>query len=193
MVGMKNSREELQRTPRYALRKLSIGLVSCMVGLAVTFAISGTSALGQTYEDVQNQSAENAVEHQDDGLEIKKTDVAVQNEEENAQEGVAEATVLSSEKQTVSRTAFRQADPAHPQLVLPAERLQVQNPWYLTDSEIAQATQAIKDANNSIDFNTHSFTVEKDGTVTSDTLDVTKLNEKSLAENSDFPAYQITN
>lgn len=89
------------RKPRYATRKLSIGLVSCMLGYALLVSPSSVEAaeLDSENQTVAEESAETETEGEENLEENKETETPAPAEEEKPEETTENTEAPKEEKQ----------------------------------------------------------------------------------------------
>ncbi len=100
------------RKPRYATRKLSIGLVSCMLGYALLVSPSSVEAaeLDSEAQVVAEESAETETESEENLVEENEKDLVGENKEETPAEGnVEEKTPAPAEEKPVETTENNEA------------------------------------------------------------------------------------
>ena len=170
------------RKPKYATRKLSIGLVSCMLGYALLVSPSSVEAAGLDNENqaVAEESAETGTTSDDDSLveenEENKEDLSEENDETeaSAEESVEEETPAPAEEteKLKEETPANTEDPKETEkkeeasedkeaFTLTEEQKQALKEAGFTDDEIAEIEEEISgELEADPKFDTDSFLKE---------------------------------
>ncbi len=184
-----------EKKPRYGMRKLSVGVVSCMLGYFLFFAapmvanaaeiepedaniiqmqsVEDTEGISDNQEVTEDVQISNSLETVDMNSDVDDTDSAEIKEEGNLEETkqeVAEDESLTTAEEAESESlttaeAVENEESETFTLTYPSEKIWVADPSNLTAEEQAAVEQAVRGANPNLPADA-TLTVAKDGTVT---------------------------